>query len=227
MPPITTIVFGPGKALELQHQKDPALNGNIIVPLYEFGNNGGLRQNAYYAIINPKTNQISTSNYLLGSGGWTSESQIVEYHDGTLIAMSRNSTNGSIAISKSIDGGKTFTDLDGSLSRTSNFSIGVNNNTQIGLTNFYYQGNDYTLFSLPSNQTNRVDGAIYLVKNYDFDKPQKIYSFPKGSFQYSSLAVIDITNQTLKLGTLYERWVSGNSGPMEVVYNIFDIQLNQ
>ena len=155
------LLVSPGKGTTLK-------NGTIIIPFYDHGDS---QENVSF--IYSKDNGATWKRTNDVSGGWTSESELVELEDGTLRMFSRNGT-GKICYADTTmneDGDYVM----GSLVQT-NVAVCSTCNVTASMYSKKINGKEAILVACPSG-SGRANGKIYtFLVNDDADQTMELYA---------------------------------------------------
>ncbi|MGZ9432043.1 exo-alpha-sialidase [Mycoplasma sp. CB776] len=197
---------GVGNGIQLHHQQNSNLNGRVIIPMYSLSDMFLL-----YSDDNGQTwNEISKPT---GFKANLSESSLIEANDGAIYWFLRNAGGWStdrnkFYVSKSIDGGLTWSSPDGnSLAKGKDIVIDQNydGNVFSGISYFNWKNKDYFLFALPKTVARR-NGALFIA-NSNFDQITELFKYDdeqKEHFAYNYPLVVNQTNDYIDFISLYE-----------------------
>lgn len=202
---LTFLGTGPGTGLTLQHQRDTAKNGRILMPAYALG-----KATALYSDDHGYTwNRANTNGNLYMNN--IDECQFIELLNGDIMSFGRQSSKAPTPVSISHDGGETWgpqhtTDLMSVCCQKSIITYPVN-------TFKYPEGMDtdkqYVISSHPSGNSKddssrthgvislgevQEDGSISWIRERLLPIDSSLYENAKGFehfFAYSSLAVLE------------------------------------
>ncbi|WP_371246353.1 sialidase family protein [Mycoplasmopsis agassizii] len=220
-------LVSPGNGIILRHQKNAEDNGKLVFANYRI--NVLRRSLGAYFMMKDRHGEWTHSNFIAGGESNFTETTVVEQQDGTLVFIARNTMN-KLAIGYSYDGGKTFTNKAGNKDKMDLYSnVDLLSSVLHGIEYFKYKGDDYLLLSGPSKQGGRREGKLFLVKNNDFRNAKEIYRFNRKNdkFEYSSLELIDIDDEGVKIATLYETQTDENKNKdvVEIVLEILKVKI--
>jgi len=191
----------PNIGIQLQHQKDTAKNGRLIIPCNHAKHENGINEWGAHLLISDDYGDTWHTGAILSYSG-ANESVITELSDGTIVYNCRNQGGEPANLriqGYSCDGGETLTDIK---------TLGTLYDPicHAGFTSAVIDGKDYLFFSTPSGKGTPAPGwfgkiecwgireALTLSASADKGKtwkPLKQLS-EKGVFSaYSALLVID------------------------------------
>ncbi|MDQ0513901.1 Neuraminidase (sialidase) [Mycoplasmoides fastidiosum] len=210
-----SVVLGPGQGIGLSKQKNPRLNGRLVFPFYAVT---GANPREAFAIYSDDHGQNWTKAQSFNdrakyrdSKQWrmASETQLIEADDGTLYAFLRTNEQNKYYVSKSTDAGATWQAVDNNPDQP--LSVyhyqNINSRAMHGLAHVKHKNTEYTFISLPTTGQ-RINGKLFVVKNNDYSRLEKIYDFntkPNNTFAYSTITVLGQHDNIIELGVLYEK----------------------
>ncbi|VEU64719.1 exo-alpha-sialidase [Mycoplasmopsis cynos] len=203
-----------GNPIQLKHQKDPKLNGRILLPMYQIGG-GGLP--AYYLYSDDYGNSWKRQDVSFPRN--LTESSMIEAKDGSIYWLLRNDRGFGAAtakhwITKSVDGGKTWINPNGDTgSNGKDLNIGNKNfdgNVFSGIGYFNLKGKDYFIFSIAKDNIRR-NGSLFITDS-TFNDATELFDYDfmlnQGNknehFVYSYALTIDEEKDYVDILSIYE-----------------------
>ncbi|WP_322960412.1 sialidase family protein [Mycoplasmopsis cynos] len=203
-----------GNPIQLKHQKDPKLNGRILLPMYQIGG-GGIP--AYYLYSDDYGNSWKRQNVSFPRN--LTESSMIEAKDGSIYWLLRNDRGFGAAtakhwITKSVDGGKTWINPNGDTgSNGKDLNIGNKNfdgNVFSGIGYFNLKGKDYFIFSIAKDNIRR-NGSLFITDS-TFNDATELFDYDfmlnQGNknehFVYSYALTIDEEKDYVDILSIYE-----------------------
>lgn len=208
---IKAIVMGPGKGLQLKNQKETKRNNRIIFPVYSAADYE-IPGHFYVAYSDDHGKNWKTGNYANPKGfkqwKWTSEAQLIESKDGKVFAFLRQEEQNCYCLAVSDDGCETWKstfDNNNEYPLTKYNYDGLNTVIMYGLASFSYKNDEYAIVSLPTT-FERKNGKLFLLNLKSLQNLIPIYNFGKNgdTFGYSTIEVLEQSNNELTIGVLFE-----------------------
>lgn len=173
-----------GSGIQLKYQKNPKLNNRIIFAMYNY--TAGI-QSPYY-IYSDDFGKTWNKKINFGFKRNLIESSFIETEDGELYWYLRQavwgSKNNRPAITKSLDGGLTWINLD-SKNKNQNWkdlNLKVDGNVFSGLAYFKIKNKKYFVFALPKVNFRKA-GSLY-VADEKFEKITEVYTFDPSNYEH-------------------------------------------
>lgn len=206
---IFALVMGPGKGLQLQHQKNKNLNGRLIMPVYTMSDYE-IPAHFYTTYSDDSGKTWKTGNYVnplhSNQWRWASETQIIEDHKGQVWSFSRIAQKNSYCLAKSLDGTQTWVSPDDSQTALTCYAHpALNAEIMHGVAYFQHQQKGFVLLSLPAT-AERKNGQLLIM---DLEEPSKLMVIhditnSAQTFGYSTIEILQQSEQKITIGVLYE-----------------------
>lgn len=199
---------GVGNIIQLKNQTNSLLNNRIIMTTY--AQNANKKWVLSYVYSDDFGNNW---NYLDGFSNFTNstESTMIQVEDGTLYWMTRvdigYSNPSKYKIARSIDAGKTWTDLDGENQIPKEIRINdkrYDGNVFSGISSFSYKNKNYFVFALSSFRRN--NGSLYIADD-KFEQVIEVFKFNNTNnipFSYSYPIVLNAKGNRIEVAIMYE-----------------------
>ncbi|AMD81374.1 hypothetical protein MCANPG14_00438 [Mycoplasmopsis canis PG 14] len=189
---------GVGNGIQLKHQANASINGRVIIPMYSMNNN----DHYMFFIYSDDKGKTWTKYTPNGFKTNLSESSFVETEDGTLYWFARHT--GSFGqntfrtfISKSTDGGMTWSSPDNDTSRKGkDMQIGNPYDANIfsGIDHFRWKNKDYFIFSLSKSAVRR-NGYLFIA-DATFENIVELFRYDDNQREHFAYSYALVTNKT-------------------------------